>query len=74
MARALSNIKLEITLDASGAPLGAQASYTITDGPASKGASYRVPTPDFTKVLHNMGSVGEFWRDVIDEIKTLESI
>lgn len=33
-----------------------------------------VGTPDFNKVSHNTGAVGELWRDEVDIAKTNEGI
>ncbi len=75
MARALgTNIRLEVVLDDAGAPLAARALYSVVDGAATKSAWYEVPTPDYTKVCHDSGAVGEFWKDLVDAIKAQESI
>lgn len=75
MARALENVKAFIRTDKDGAPGGTVLwSYEVVDGGARKRGDYADEAPTFTKTLHNAGSVGEFWRDGIDAIKTAEGI
>ena len=53
---------------------GCLVKYDVVDGNAMKSDHFVVSAPDWTKIFHNTGAVGEFVRDVIDEIKTAESI
>ena len=74
MARQIKNAKLLITCDAAGAPQSAVVEYEVWDGNASKKAAYEVENPNWGKVLHNTGAVGEFWRDEFDAVKRLEVV
>ena len=74
MAKVLTEVKIEIEVDDQGAPQSAVADYRIEDGNAYKVARLEVASPDFTKVFHNTGAVGEFYKDVVDSIKTAEGI
>jgi len=74
MARVIRRIKLRVTVNDEGIPQSAMVDYLVMEGTASKVATYSVPTPDWNKIAHNTGAAGEFWRDLMDEIKAAEGI
>jgi hypothetical protein len=74
MAKALTEVSVLFDVDDAGAPQCALVIYKVEDGAASREGQHHVDTPDFTKVFHNTGAVGEFYRDAVDEIKTKEGI
>ena len=76
MARAVANVAAYVETDKDGVAQNAVLwTYDITDGAAlKKSASLRDESPDFTKIYHNTGVVGEFWRDGVDAIKTAEGV
>jgi hypothetical protein len=80
MALALENVVFFIEgdpsqdLDGSGNAL-CNVSYDLVDGAARHdGKNHQVASPDWTKIFHNTGAVGEFVRDEIDTIKAAEGI
>jgi len=67
-------IRLHVTTDAAGVPQSAHVDYRVEDGAAFKVGRLQLVTPDFAKIMHNAGTAGEFWKDMVDEIKTAEGI
>lgn len=77
MAKAISAsapLRLVVTTDVDGVPQSAYVDYRVEDGAAFKVARLQLESPDFSKILHNTGAAGEFWKDMVEAIKTAEGI
>jgi len=78
MAKALSalphTMRLNISTDTDGVPQSAYVDYRVEDGAAFKVGRLQLVSPDFAKIMHDAGTAGEFWKDMVDEIKTAEGI
>ena len=77
MAKALSathQIRLLIVVDDNGTPQSAYVDYRVEDGVAFKTGRLEIANPDFAKAMHDAGTVGEFWTDMVDQIKAVEGI
>jgi len=62
MARALSTVECFIQTDKDGNPQGSVLwTYGVADGAAKKSGNLTDESPDFAKICHNTGAVGEFW-------------
>jgi len=77
MAKALSathQIRLLIVVDDNGVPQSAYVDYRVEDGLAFKVGRLQLVDPDFAKVMHNAGTAGEFWTDMVTAINAAEGI
>lgn len=74
MAAEISYITINIDCDELGIPQSARVDYAIKDGALRKDGGYKIDIPDFSKILHNTGAVGEFYRDEVDVVKAREGL
>ena len=78
MAKALSalphTMRLHIVTDTDGVPQSAYVDYRVEDGLAVKVGRLQLAEPDFAKVMHDAGTAGEFWTDMVTAINAAEGI
>lgn len=75
MALSLGEIKLRVTVnDNDDTPHSAYVEYVVQDGAAARRGFRTIDPAEFAKVIHNTGAVGEFWADMVADIKTAEGI
>ena len=76
MAKVLDNIEIVIT-GSETAPTTCVRRYVVKDSVNAELKTKKtneVARPDFDKTFHDAGTVGEFWKDLVDQIKTDERI
>jgi hypothetical protein len=78
MSKQLGKIEIVIRGDEASGPLKAFVRYFVEDSADTSMRSglkeVEIESPDFSKVLHDAGDVGEFWRDEVDGLKDEEEV
>ena len=76
MAKQLGNFELVIrgTKEKPTEVFRRYAVQDSTDADLKKQKDMKVDEPDFNKVCHNEGTVGELWKDQVDAAETAEGI
>ncbi len=76
MAKELGNFEIIIRGPAAG-PTQCFRRYIVRDSVNTELQDKKeseIAVPDFNKVFHNAGTVGELWRDEVDQTKSDEGI
>jgi hypothetical protein len=77
MAKEIGSFEIIIRGTSAGGPTEQYIQYQIresTDHDLCRNKSSAVETPNFAKKVHDAGTAGELWKDLLDATKTAEGI